>query len=79
MAAAGRPRVSPELINEDLPVMPLTSLVRHLLTKGTISRLEGGLLFGLYILYVTDNVLPDNLVIPSDEFDWFYSVWFFLL
>ena len=72
LAAAGSGlSVSPELINEDLPVMLLTSLacLPIFWTKGTISRLEGGLLLGLYILYVTDNVLPRTTLSSwSDEF-----------
>ena len=51
--------VSPELIQDDLPVMLLTSLACMPIfwTKGRISRVEGGLLLGLYVLYLTDNVL----------------------
>lgn len=72
MAAAGRGlEVSPELIQEDLPVMLLTSLacLPIFWTRGNISRLEGGLLLGLYLLYIVDNVLPrTSLASWSDEF-----------
>ena len=72
LMAAGRGLdVSPELISEDLPVMLLTSLacLPIFWTRGRISRLEGGLLLGLYALYITDNVLPrTQLAEWSDEY-----------
>ena len=72
LMAAGRGLdVSPELISEDLPVMLLTSLacLPIFWTRGQISRLEGGLLLGLYVLYVTDNVLPRTQLSEwSDEY-----------
>ena len=38
-------------------------------TKGRISRLEGGLLLGLYVLYLVDNVLPrTSMASWADEF-----------
>ena len=64
-------QVSPELINDDLPVMLLTCLACFPIfwTKGVITRLEGGLLVGLYIVYLADNVLPrTNLASWADEF-----------
>ena len=63
--------VSQDLIHDDMPVMILTSLacLPIFWTKGRISRLEGGLLVGLYVLYITDNVLPrTGLSSWSDEF-----------
>jgi cation:H+ antiporter len=63
--------VTPDLIHDDLPVMLLTSLacLPIFWTRGRISRLEGGLLLGLYFLYIVDNVLPrTNLSNWSDEF-----------
>ena len=63
--------VTPDLIHDDLPVMLLTSLacLPIFWTRGRISRLEGGLLLGLYFLYIVDNVLPrTNLANWSDEF-----------
>ena len=63
--------VTPDLIHDDLPVMLLTSLacLPIFWTRGRISRLEGGLLLGLYFLYIVDNVLPrTNLSSWSDEF-----------
>lgn len=72
LAAAARGlEVSPELIQDDLPVMLLTSLacLPIFWTRGCISRLEGGLLLGLYALYVIDNVLPRTTLSSwSDEF-----------
>ncbi|MBL6739479.1 MAG: calcium/sodium antiporter [Synechococcus sp. BS301-5m-G54] len=72
LMAAGRGLdVSPELISEDLPVMLLTSLacLPIFWTRGQISRLEGGLLLGLYVLYITDNVLPRTQLSEwSDEY-----------
>ena len=63
--------VTPDLIHDDLPVMLLTSLacLPIFWTRGRISRLEGGLLLGLYFLYIVDNILPrTNLSSWSDEF-----------
>ena len=63
--------VSADLIHDDLPVMLLTSLacLPIFWTKGRISRVEGGLLLGLYLLYVVDNVLPRTAMASwADEF-----------
>ena len=63
--------VSAELIHDDLPVMLLTSLacLPIFWTKGRITRVEGGLLLGLYVLYIIDNVLPRTILEDwSDEF-----------
>ena len=72
IAAAGSGlEVSPELIQDDLPIMLLTSLACMPIfwTKGRISRLEGGLLLGLYVLYLVDNVLPrTSMASWADEF-----------
>ena len=60
LAAASRGlEVSPELIQDDLPIMLMTSLacLPIFWTRGCITRLEGGLLLGLYVLYVIVNVL----------------------
>ena len=60
-----------DLIRDDLPVMLLTSLacLPIFWTKGRISRVEGGLLLGLYFLYVVDNVLPRTAMASwADEF-----------
>ena len=61
IAAAGNGlEVSPELIQDDLPIMLLTSLAGRPIvwTYGRISRVEVGLLLGRYVLYRVDNVLP---------------------
>ena len=72
LAAADRGlNVSADLIRDDLPVMLLTSLacLPIFWTKGRISRVEGGLLLGLYFLYVVDNVLPRTAMASwADEF-----------
>ena len=72
LAAASRGlEVSPELIQDDLPIMLMTSLacLPIFWTRGCITRLEGGLLLGLYVLYVIDNVLPRTTLSSwSDEF-----------
>ena len=73
IAAAGHGglAVSPELIREDLPVMLLTSLACMPIfwTSGRITRVEGGLLLGLYMLYIIDNVLPRTTLSSwSDEY-----------
>ena len=63
--------VSADLIQDDLPVMLLTSLacLPIFWTKGRISRVEGGLLLGLYLLYVIDNILPRTTMASwADEF-----------
>ncbi|MCP4972089.1 MAG: calcium/sodium antiporter [Prochlorococcus sp.] len=58
------------LIARDMPVMVLTTLacVPIFWTKGRISRLEGGILLGLYVFYVIDQVLPHTLPNWQDEF-----------
>ncbi len=58
------------LINRDLPVMVLTTLACMPIfwTKGRISRTEGGVLIGLYIFYIIDQVLPKTLPTWQDEF-----------
>ena len=63
--------VSADLIQDDLPVMLLTSLacLPIFWTNGRISRVEGGLLLGLYLLYVIDNILPrTSMASWADEF-----------
>jgi cation:H+ antiporter len=56
--SAGLP-VDPVLVQRDLPVMVLTTLacLPIFWTKGTITRLEGGLLAALYVLYLTEQLL----------------------
>lgn len=46
--------VSPSLIYRDVPLMILASLLLYAFgIDGTISRLDGGILFGLLVIYVT--------------------------
>ena len=62
--------VDPLLIDRDLPVMVVTTLACMPIfwTKGRISRTEGGVLLGLYIFYIIDQVLPRTLPTWQDEF-----------
>lgn len=48
------------IIQRDLPLMVLTTLACMPIfwTRGRITRLEGGILVGLYLFYLTDQVLP---------------------
>ena len=69
-SGAGGLQVSPLLIQRDMPVMMLATLACMPIfwTKGRITRLEGGILLGLYIFYVVDQVLPRTLPTWQDEF-----------
>ncbi|HGY5534237.1 MAG: calcium/sodium antiporter [Prochlorococcus sp.] len=62
--------VDPLIIERDLPVMVLTTLACMPIfwTKGQISRLEGGILVGLYAFYLTDQVLNSTNHTWQDEF-----------
>ncbi|WP_413677534.1 calcium/sodium antiporter [Prochlorococcus sp. MIT 0916] len=53
------------LITKDIPIMVITTLACMPIfwTKGTISRGEGGVLLGLYMLYIADKIIP--LTLPS--------------
>ena len=48
------------LINKDIPIMVITTLACMPIfwTKGIISRGEGGLLLGFYLLYLADKIIP---------------------
>ena len=69
-SGAGGLEVGPLLIERDMPVMVITALACMPIfwTKGQITRLEGGILVGLYIFYVVDQVLPRTLPTWQDEF-----------
>ena len=62
--------VDPVVISRDLPVMVLTTLalLPILWTRGVVSRLEGGILVGLYGLYMAEQVLSKTLTTAQDEF-----------
>ena len=62
--------VAPILIERDLPVMVLTTLACMPIfwSSGRITRAEGGLLVGLYVFYLIDQVLPRTLPSWQDEF-----------
>ena len=62
--------VDPILIQRDLPVMVLTTLACMPIfwSDGRITRVEGGVLLGLYVFYVIDQVLPRTLPSWQDEF-----------
>ena len=69
-SGAGGLEVGALLIERDIPVMVITALacLPIFWTKGQITRLEGGILLGLYIFYVVDQVLPRTLPTWQDEF-----------
>ncbi|WP_320667816.1 calcium/sodium antiporter [Prochlorococcus sp. MIT 1307] len=58
------------LIQRDLPLMILTTLACMPIfwTNGRISRQEGGILIGIYVFYLIDQVLPKTLPFWQDEF-----------
>ncbi len=58
------------LINRDFPIMIITTLACMPIfwTNGRISRLEGGILLGLYIFYILEQVIPRTLPAWQDEF-----------
>jgi cation:H+ antiporter len=62
--------VDPVVISRDLPVMVLTTLalLPILWTRGVVTRLEGGILVGLYGLYLVEQVLSETLPTAQDEF-----------
>tara|TARA_B100000902_G_scaffold298718_1_gene286086 strand:+ start:575 stop:1657 length:1083 start_codon:yes stop_codon:yes gene_type:complete len=53
------------LITKDIPIMVITTLACMPIfwTKGIISRGEGGVLLGLYFLYLADKIIP--LTLPA--------------
>ncbi len=58
------------LIQRDIPIMVLTTLACMPIfwTRGRISRLEGGVLLGLYIFYLIDQVIPHTFPTWQEEF-----------
>ena len=62
--------VDPLVISRDMPVMVLTTLalLPILWTRGVVTRLEGGILVGLYVLYLAEQVLSETLTTAQDEF-----------
>ena len=62
--------VDPVVISRDMPVMVLTTLalLPILWTRGVVTRLEGGILVGLYGLYLAEQVLSETLTTAQDEF-----------
>ena len=63
-------KVEDILIQKDFPIMILTVLACMPIfwTKGRISRSEGGILLGLYIIYLTDQILPYTMPALQSEF-----------
>ena len=53
------------LITKDIPIMVITTLACMPIfwTKGIISRGEGGVLLGLYMLYIAEKIIP--LTLPT--------------
>ena len=62
--------VDPVVISRDLPVMVLTTLalLPILWTRGVVTRLDGGILVGLYVLYLAEQVLSETFTTAQDEF-----------
>ena len=62
--------VDPVVISRDLPLMVLTTLalLPILWTRGVVTRLEGGILVSLYVLYLAEQVLSETLTTAQDEF-----------
>ncbi|MEC8440787.1 MAG: calcium/sodium antiporter [Cyanobacteriota bacterium] len=64
-------QVSGELISEDLPMLMITTLVCLPIfwSRRRITRGEGAVLLCLYVLFLTDNVLPRTMLASwQDEF-----------
>lgn len=55
--------VDPVMVSRDLPIMVATTLacLPIFWTKGVITRREGWLLFGLYVLYLAEQVLGETM------------------
>ncbi len=71
LATGGRGlQVEQSLIQHDLPIMMLTTIACMPIfwTKGRISRLEGGILLGLYFAYLSDKVIPHTMPMIQGDF-----------
>jgi cation:H+ antiporter len=62
--------VDPVMVNRDFPIMVLTTLacLPIFWTHGVITRLEGGILVGLYGLYLVEHLLSATRSESLDEF-----------
>ncbi|MCS5692983.1 calcium/sodium antiporter [Cyanobium sp. FGCU-6] len=62
--------VDPVMISRDLPIMVLTTLacLPIFWTDGVISRLEGGILVSLYLLYLGEQLLQNSASTWTDEY-----------
>ena len=62
--------VDPVMLARDFPIMVATTLVCLPIfwSRGVISRLEGALLMGLYLLYLVDQLLGYTAPSMADEF-----------
>ncbi len=71
-------KVEEILIQKDFPIMILTVLACMPIfwTKGKISRYEGGVLLGLYLIYLADQIIP--YTIPEFQSQ-FHSVFLFFI
>ena len=49
-------------------VLTTLALLPILWTRGVVTRLEGGILVGLYGLYMAEQVLSETLTTAQDEF-----------
>ena len=62
--------VDPVMVSRDFPIMVLTTLacLPIFWSNGVITRLEGGILVGLYGLYLVEQVLTNTVTSAVDEF-----------
>jgi cation:H+ antiporter len=62
--------VDPVMVNRDFPIMVLTTLacLPIFWTNGVITRLEGWILMGLYMLYAVEQILSSSVSSLADEF-----------
>jgi len=62
--------VDPVMISRDLPIMVLTTIacLPIFWTDGVISRLEGGILVALYLLYLGEQLLQNSASSWTDEY-----------
>ncbi|MDA0717703.1 MAG: calcium/sodium antiporter [Cyanobacteria bacterium] len=62
--------VDPVMVSRDLPIMVLTTVacLPIFWSNGVITRFEGGILVGLYCLYLVEQVLTNTFTSAVDEF-----------
>jgi len=62
--------VDPVMLSRDFPIMVATTLacLPIFWTQGVITRREGWILMGLYVLYVVEQILANSASTATDEF-----------